>query len=42
MDFSQARDLFVIIFQILGPKCKIMYCGLILEKPSGLFAKFPK
>jgi hypothetical protein len=40
--FSEARDLFVIIFQILGPNCKIMDCGLILEKLRDLFAKFPK
>jgi hypothetical protein len=29
VDFSEARDLFVIIFQIPGPNCKIMDCGLI-------------
>jgi hypothetical protein len=40
--FSEARDLFGIIFQILGPNCKIMDHGLILEKLRGLFAKFPK
>jgi hypothetical protein len=39
VDFSEARDLFVIIFQILGPNCKIMDRGLILEKPWGLNAK---
>jgi hypothetical protein len=32
-DFSEARDLFGIIFQILGPNCNIMDCGLISEKP---------
>jgi hypothetical protein len=39
VDFSEARDLFVNIFQILGPNCKLLDCGLILEKPSGLSAK---
>jgi hypothetical protein len=42
VDFSEARDLFVIIFQILGPNCKFLYCGLILEKLRGLSAKCPK
>ncbi len=42
MDFSEARDLFVNIFQILGPNCKIMDCGLILEKVRGLSAKSAK
>jgi hypothetical protein len=31
-DFSEAGDLFVNIFQILGPNYKIMDCGLISEK----------
>jgi hypothetical protein len=39
VDFSKARDLFGIIFQILGPNCKIMDCELILEKMRGLSAK---
>jgi hypothetical protein len=39
VDFSEARDLFVIIFQIPGPNCKIMDCGLILEEPRSLNAK---
>jgi hypothetical protein len=40
-DFSEARDLFVNIFQIPGPNCKFLDCGLILEKPRGLSAKCP-
>jgi hypothetical protein len=39
VDFSEARGLFVNIFQILGPNCKFLDCGLILEKPRGLSAK---
>jgi hypothetical protein len=39
VDFSEARDLFVNIFQILRPNCKFLDCGLILEKPRGLNAK---
>jgi hypothetical protein len=39
VDFSMARDLFVNIFQILGPKCKFLDCGLILQKSRGLSAK---
>jgi hypothetical protein len=42
VDFSEARDLFVNIFQILGPNYKFLDYGLILEKPRGLSAKFPK
>jgi hypothetical protein len=42
VDFSEARDLFVNIFQILRPKCKFLDCGLILEKPRGLSAKCMK
>jgi hypothetical protein len=39
VDFSEARDLFEIIFQIPGLNCKIMDCGLISKKPRGLSAK---
>jgi hypothetical protein len=42
VDFSEARDLFGIIFQIPGSNCKIMDCGLILKKPRGLSAKCRK
>jgi hypothetical protein len=42
VDFYEARDLFVNIFQILGPNCKCLDCGLILEKQRGLSAKCPK
>jgi hypothetical protein len=42
VDFSEARDLFVNIFQILGPNCKIMDYGLISEKVRGLSAKSAK
>jgi hypothetical protein len=42
VDFSEASDLFGIIFQILGPNYKIMDCGLILKKLRGLNAKCPK
>jgi hypothetical protein len=42
VDFSEARDLFVIIFQIPGSDCKFFNCGLILERPRGLNAKCPK
>jgi hypothetical protein len=40
MDFPEARDLFVNIFQISGPNCKITDCGLISEKQWGLSAKY--
>jgi hypothetical protein len=39
VDFSEVRDLFGIIFQILGSDYKFLDCGLILEKPRGFFAK---
>jgi hypothetical protein len=42
VDLSEARDLFGIIFQIPGPNYKILDCGLILKKPRGLNAKYPK
>jgi hypothetical protein len=42
VDFSEARDHFVNIFQISGPNYKITDCGLILEKQKGLSAKSAK
>jgi hypothetical protein len=42
VDFSEARDLLVNIFQFLGPNYKIMDCGLISEKVRGLSAKSAK
>jgi hypothetical protein len=42
VDFSEARDLFINIFQILGPNCKSMDCRLISEKQRGLGAKSTK
>jgi hypothetical protein len=42
VDFSKARDLFGIIFQIPGSDCKFMDYGLILKKLRGLSAKCPK
>jgi hypothetical protein len=40
--FSEAWDLFVNIFQISGPNCKITDCRLISEKQRGLSAKSAK
>jgi hypothetical protein len=40
VDFSEARDLFGIIFQIPGSNCKFLDCGLITKKHRGFFAKF--
>jgi hypothetical protein len=39
VDFSEARDLFEIIFQIPRSDCKFLDCRLILEKLRGLSAK---
>jgi hypothetical protein len=41
VDFSEARDLYVNIFQILGPNCKFLDCGLILEN-RGILHKMSK
>jgi hypothetical protein len=40
--FSEARDLFEIIFQFRGPLYETLDCGLISKKLRGLFAKFLK
>jgi hypothetical protein len=42
VDFSEARDLFVNIFQISDRTGKIVDHGLILENPRGLSAKLAK
>jgi hypothetical protein len=42
VDFSEARDLFVNIFQILDLTAKIVDCGLISKNPRGLSAKLAK
>jgi hypothetical protein len=39
VDFSESRDLFVIIFKFQGPNCKIRDYVLILKKMRGLSAK---
>jgi hypothetical protein len=39
VDFSEARNLFGIIFQIPGSDYKFLDYGLILEKMRGLSAK---
>jgi selenophosphate synthetase-related protein len=41
VDFSDAKDLFEIIFQFSGAFCEITDCGLIIEKHKGLSAKSP-
>jgi hypothetical protein len=40
VDFSEARELFGIIFQIPWSDYKFLDCGLITEKHRGFFAKF--
>jgi hypothetical protein len=42
VDFSEAGDLFIIIFQTRGSDLNIMDCGLILEKLRALCVKYPK
>jgi hypothetical protein len=42
VDFSEARDLFGIIFQIPGSDCKFLDCGLITKERRGFFIKFPE
>jgi hypothetical protein len=42
VDVSEARDLFVIIFQIPRPNCKIMDCRFISKEPRGLNEKCQK
>jgi hypothetical protein len=42
VDFSEARDLFVNIFQISDLTAKVMDRGLISENPRGLSAKSAK
>jgi hypothetical protein len=42
VDFSEARDLFGIIFQFQWPNYKFSDCGLILKKLRGLSAKCQK
>jgi hypothetical protein len=42
VDFSEARDLFGIIFQIPGALMKICGLQLIFKKYRGLFAKWQK
>jgi hypothetical protein len=42
VDFSEARDLFVIIFQILRPNCKFLDYGLISGKQRGFGTNGPK
>jgi hypothetical protein len=42
VDFSEARDLFVNIFQISDLAAKIVDRGLIIKKLRGFFAKMPE
>jgi hypothetical protein len=42
VDFSEAKDLSGIIFQIQGPFCEITDYGLIIEKHKGLSIKSPR
>jgi hypothetical protein len=42
VDFSEARDLFGIIFQFQGPNYKIRDYGLISQESRDLFAKVLK
>jgi hypothetical protein len=42
VDFSKARDLFGISFQIPRSNCKFLDCGLITKKHRGFFANFPE
>jgi hypothetical protein len=42
VDFSEARDLFVIIFRILDRTGKIRDRGLISKKHRGFFVKLPE
>jgi hypothetical protein len=39
VDFSEARDPCGITFQNQGSNCEIIDCWLILDKPTGFFAK---
>jgi hypothetical protein len=39
VDFSEAKDLSGIIFQILGAFCEIIDCGLMKERHKGLSVK---
>ena len=42
MDFSEARGLFGIIFQIPGSDRNFLDYGLIMKKHRGFFAKLPE
>jgi hypothetical protein len=42
VDFSEARDLFGIIFQIPESDRNFLDCGLITKKHRGFFAKLPE